>query len=60
MRYKKCRGRRTRGEKMMKNIENNGITATLALKNEVAGKTKPLFGQAKRHIQPERYVPFYP
>jgi hypothetical protein len=41
---------------MMKNIENKGITATLALKNEVAGKTNPLFGQAKRRIQPERYA----
>jgi hypothetical protein len=30
---------------MIKSIENKGITATIALKNEVAGKTKPLFGQ---------------
>jgi hypothetical protein len=29
---------------MIKSIENKGITATIALKNEVAGKTKPLFG----------------
>jgi hypothetical protein len=32
---------------MMKSIENKGITATIALKNKVAGKTKPLFGLAK-------------
>jgi hypothetical protein len=32
---------------MMKSIENKGETATIALKNEVAGKTKPLFRQAK-------------
>jgi hypothetical protein len=32
---------------MMKSIENRGITATDTLKNEVAGKTKSLFGQAK-------------
>jgi hypothetical protein len=32
---------------MMKSIENKGITAILALKNELAGKTKPLFGLAK-------------
>jgi hypothetical protein len=32
---------------MIKSIENKGITATVALKNEVAGKTKPLFGLAK-------------
>jgi FkbM family methyltransferase len=32
---------------MKKNIANNGITATIALKNEVAGKTKSLFGLAK-------------
>jgi hypothetical protein len=43
---------------MMKRIENKGITETIALKNEVAGKTKPLFGLAKRHKQPERYAPF--
>jgi hypothetical protein len=41
---------------MMKSIENKGITATLALKNEVAGKINPLFWQAKRRIQPERYA----
>jgi hypothetical protein len=35
---------------MMKNIENKGIRATDTLKNEVAGKTKPLFGLAKGHI----------
>jgi hypothetical protein len=33
---------------MIKSIENKGITATVALKNEVADKTKPLFGLAKR------------
>jgi hypothetical protein len=32
---------------MMKSIGNKGITATIALKNEVAGETKPLFGLAK-------------
>jgi hypothetical protein len=32
---------------MIKSIESKGITATIALKNEVAGKTKPLFGLAK-------------
>ncbi|MDR1591662.1 MAG: hypothetical protein LBS16_02090 [Prevotellaceae bacterium] len=32
---------------MMESIENKGITVTIALKNEVAGKTKPLFGLAK-------------
>jgi hypothetical protein len=32
---------------MMESIENKGIRATIALKNEVAGKTKPLFGLAK-------------
>jgi hypothetical protein len=31
---------------MMKSIENKGITVTVALKNEVAGKTKPLYGLA--------------
>jgi hypothetical protein len=41
---------------MMESIENKGITATIALKNEVAGKTKPLFRLAKRRQQPERYV----
>jgi hypothetical protein len=41
---------------MIKSIENKGITTTLALKNEVAGKTKPLFGLAKRRKQPERYA----
>jgi hypothetical protein len=30
--------------KMKKSIENKWITAIIALKNEVAGKTKPLFG----------------
>jgi hypothetical protein len=39
---------------MMKSIENKWITATIALKNEVAGKTKPLFGLQKRRIQPKR------
>jgi hypothetical protein len=29
---------------MKRAVNNNGITATIALKNEVAGKTKPLFG----------------
>jgi hypothetical protein len=41
---------------MMKSIENKGITATGTRKNEVAGKTKPLFGLPKRRIQPERYA----
>jgi hypothetical protein len=45
---------------MMKSIENKGITVTIALKNEVAGKTKPLFGLAKRRKQPERYVQYRP
>jgi hypothetical protein len=43
---------------MMESIENKGITATKALKNEVAGKTKPLFGLQKRRQQLERYAPF--
>jgi hypothetical protein len=43
---------------MMKSIENNGQKATGALKNEVAGKTKPLSGLAERHIPPGRYVQF--
>jgi hypothetical protein len=30
---------------MKKNIENKGITATCALKNEIAGKAMPLFGK---------------
>jgi hypothetical protein len=32
---------------MKKSSENKGETAILALKNEVAGKAKPLFGLAK-------------
>jgi hypothetical protein len=32
---------------MMKSIENKWITATITLKNEVTGKTKPLFGLEK-------------
>jgi hypothetical protein len=35
---------------MMESIENKGITAPLALKNEVAGKIKPLFALPKRRI----------
>jgi hypothetical protein len=30
--------------------------AIIVLKNEVAGKTKPLLGLAKRRKQPERYA----
>jgi hypothetical protein len=41
----------------MKSIENKGITATIALKNEVAGETKLLFGLQKRRKQP-RYAQF--
>jgi hypothetical protein len=44
---------------MMGSVENKGITATVALKNEVAGKTKPLFGPPNRRKQPERYVQFF-
>jgi hypothetical protein len=43
---------------MMESVENKGITATIALKNEVAGKTTPLFGLQKRRQQPERYATF--
>jgi hypothetical protein len=31
----------------MESVENKGIRATDTLKNEVASKTKPLFGLAK-------------
>jgi hypothetical protein len=44
---------------MMKQTANKGITATIAPKNEVAGKTKPLSGQAKRRKQSERYAQFF-
>jgi hypothetical protein len=39
---------------MMNSIKNNGKEATCALKNEIAGKTKPVFGLAKHRQQPER------